>query len=130
MADGRVDIAIRILPQQIPDGRAAGVFKRNLALGARGIKDKRKDCILTDVLGNILLGVIRPHLFLVDVFFKDVAEDIRINFVVGAQRAFVQMPLVLVKVVEDALEGLVGNGDVLAVALGLFEFMLIEQAAV
>ena len=69
-------------------------------------------------------------MFLVDVFLKDVAEDIRINFVVGAQRAFVQMPLVLVKVIEDALEGLVGNGDILTVALGLFEFMLIEQAAV
>jgi hypothetical protein len=36
----------------------------------------------------------------------------------------------LVEVVEDALEGFVGNGDVLAVAFGLFEFVDVEEAAV
>ena len=40
------------------------------------------------------------------------------------------MPLVLIEVIEDALEGFVGNLDVLAVAFGLFEFMHVEQAAV
>ena len=46
------------------------------------------------------------------------------------ERAFVEMPLVLIEVVEDALEGFVGNLDVLAVAFGLFELMHVEQAAV
>jgi hypothetical protein len=69
-------------------------------------------------------------LFLVDVLLEDVTEDIGIDLVVGAERAFVQMPLVSVEIIEDALEGLVGNLDVLAVALGLFEFVHVEQAAV
>jgi hypothetical protein len=59
-------------------------------------------------------------LLLVDVFLEDVAEDIGIDLVVGAERAFVQMPLVLVEIIEDALERFVGNLDVLAVAFGLF----------
>ncbi len=40
------------------------------------------------------------------------------------------MPLVFIEVIEDAFERLVGDLDVLAVALGLFEFMYVEQTAV
>ena len=40
------------------------------------------------------------------------------------------MPLVGVEVIEHALEGLVGNLDGLAVALGFFEFMHVEETTV
>jgi hypothetical protein len=42
-------------------------------------------------------------LFLVDVLLEDIAEDVGVDFVVGAERSFVEMPLVLVEVVEDEL---------------------------
>src|ERR1035437_5160138 len=42
----------------------------------------------------------------------------------------IQNPVPPLKEVEDALEGFVGNLDVLAVALRLFKFMHVEQAAV
>ena len=75
-------------------------------------------------------GVIRPHLFLVDVFLEDIAEDIWVDLVVFAQWALIKMPLVFVEVVEDTFEGFVGNRDGFTVALRLFEFMYVEQAAV
>src|SRR5450756_2947390 len=51
-----------------PYGRAVGIFKSDLALGAGGVEQKRDDGVLADVFGDVLLRVIRPHLFLVDVF--------------------------------------------------------------
>ena len=77
-------------------------FQRRLALGAGGIEQERQDGVLADVFGDVLLRVIRPHLLLVDVFLEDVAEDVGIDFVVGAKRAFIEMPLILVEVIEDA----------------------------
>ena len=106
------------------------IFEKYINQKQMGAYYTKEDSIFADVFGDVLLRVIRPHLFLVDVFLEDVAEDIGIDLVVGAKRAFVQMPLVLVEVIEDALEGFVGNLDVLAVAFGPFEFMHVEQAAV
>ena len=130
MPNGGIDVAIGIFAEQIPDGRAGGVFKSHLALGTGGVEQERENGALADVFGDVLLRVIRPHLFLVDVFLEDVAEDIGIDFIVVAERAFVEMPLVLIEIIEDALERFVGNLDVLAVAFGLFKFMHVEQAAV
>ena len=98
VTDGGVDVAVGIFEEQIPDGRAFGIFKGHLALGAGGIEQEWQDGVLADVFGDVLLRVIRPHLFLVDVFLEDVAEHVGIDFVVGAERAFVQVPLVLVEV--------------------------------
>lgn len=55
----------------------------------RRIKQERNNRILADVFGDIFFGVVRPHLFLVDVLLKDVAQHIRVNFVLVAERAIV-----------------------------------------
>ena len=81
MADGRIDVAVGILAEEIPDGGTGGIFKCDPALGLGGFKKEGKDGVLADVFGNVFLGVIRPHLFLVDVFLEDVAEDVGIDFV-------------------------------------------------
>jgi len=130
MPHGGIDVAIWIFTKQIPEGRTVGIFKGHFALGAGGVEQERENGVLADVFSDVLLRVIRPHLFLVDVFLEDVTKDIGIDLVVGAERAFIKMPLVLIKIIENALKGFVGNMDVLAVAVGLFKFMHVEQAAV
>ena len=77
-------------------------------------------------MGDVLLCVIGPHLLLVDVLLEDVAQDIRVDLVVGTQRALVEVPLILVKVVEDTLEGLIRDLDL---RVADFDRMLLEQAA-
>ena len=57
----------------------------------------------------ILFGVVGTHLFLVDVFLKDVAEDIRVDLVIVPQGTVVKVPLVLLKKLEKLLECLVGD---------------------
>ena len=103
--DGRIDVAVGVVLQQIPDRRALGVLERDLALRRGGVEQERDHRVLADVLGDVLLRVVGPHLLLVDVLLEDVAEHIGVDLVVGAQRALVEMPLVLVEEVEDALEG-------------------------
>ena len=111
--DGGVDVAVGVVAQEVPDGRAVGVLEGDLAFGAGGIEEERDHRVLADVLGDVLLRVVGPHLLLVDVLLEDVAEDVGVDLVVGAQRALVEVPLVVVEEVEDALERLVGNLDVL-----------------
>ena len=64
---------------------------------------------LADVLGDVFLGVVGPHLLLVDVLLEDVAEHVGVDLVVGAQGALVEVPVVRVEEVEELLEGLVGD---------------------
>lgn len=92
MADGGVNVAVGIFAEQIPDGWASGVLKRHLTLGPGGVEQEGQDGTPGNVFGDVFRRVIRPHLLLVDVFFEDVTEDIGINFVVSAERAFVEMP--------------------------------------
>ena len=126
--DGGVDVAVGVVAQQVPDGRAVGILEGDLALGAGGVEQERDDRVLADVFGDVFLGVVRPHLLLVDVLLEDVAEHVGVDLVVGAQRALVEVPLVLVEEVEDALEGLVGNLDVWR--MRCFELVHLEEAAV
>ena len=70
---------------------------------------------LADVLGDVLLGVVGPHLLLVDVLLEDVAQHVGVDLVVGPQRALVEVPVVAVEELEELLEGGVGDVDVLAV---------------
>ena len=69
------------------------VFEGDLHLAARH-RTGRQDRVLADVFGDVLLGVVRAHLLLVDVLLEDVAEHVGIDLVVGAQRALVEVPLV------------------------------------
>jgi hypothetical protein len=148
--DGRVYVAVGIDAKQVPYGSrssrgnealtldrqrirmslvtsAATHLKGCLAHLAGGVKQEGDDRVPAHVAGDVLLGVIRTNLFLIDVFLEDEAQDIGIDFVVGAERAFVQMPLVLIEVIEDALEGPVENLNGLP---SLLDDVFLEEAAI
>ena len=83
--------------------------------------------VFCDVLGNVFLRVVGPHLLLIDVLLKDVTQNVGVDLVVGPQRAFVEMPLVAIEVIKEFLERLIGNRDICVLLLQLVN---IEQAAV
>src|SRR5262245_35997339 len=91
------------------------------------VEQIRDDRIFRNILGDVLLGVVGSYLFLVDVFLKDIAEDIGGDFAVVAQRPCVDMPIVLAKKVEELPECLVGNVDTGVLLLQRVE---LEQAAI
>ena len=107
-----------------------GFSKAILHFARRPVEEKRENRVLTDVVGDILLGVVGAHLLLVNVFLEDKAKDSRIDFFVRAQRALIEVPLPIVKVIEDRLKGFIRNLDGLAVAFGFFQFVYVKQAAV
>ena len=72
---------VRIFAKELPDGRAIGVDKRHLTLGMSSIEEKREDGIFANIFSNIFLRIIRPHLFLIDVFFENISKDVGIDFV-------------------------------------------------
>ena len=76
---------------------------------AGGVKERRNYCVFADILRDVLFGVVRAHLFLVDVFFKDVAEDIGVNLGVVSQGLLIKVPLVRFKEVEKLLKCSVSN---------------------
>ena len=84
-----------------------GFSKAILHLGRAASNRNDSTRVLTDVFGDFFLGVISPHLLLINVFFEYIAEHIGVDFVPLAQRAFVQVPLPLTEEIEDALERLV-----------------------
>jgi hypothetical protein len=94
----------------------------------RGVEEERDNRILADVLGDIVLRVLRPHLFLVNVLFEDVTEDVGVDLVVPLEGALVEAPVVGVEEREELLERLMGNLDRCAVKL--FDLVGHEDAAV
>jgi hypothetical protein len=56
------------------------------------------------------------------------SEHVGVDLVVGKQRAFIQMPLVLVEVIKDVLEHLIGNLDF--IALTFCNVMPLKHAAI
>ena len=127
MLDGSIDVAVGIVAQMSPNRRPAGIVESHFALCLGRIEQEGDHRVLGDVFGDVLFGVVGPHLLLVDVFFKDVAKDIGVDLVVIAQRTFIEVPLIAVEIGKDALESLVRDGDVWT---ALFNRMLLEQAAV
>ncbi len=124
-ADGLVDVAVGVVAEQPPD--LALRLEGDACTSCAAVEEERQDRVLADVLSDVLLRVVGPHLLLVDVLLEDVAEHIGVDLVVVAQRAVVEMPVVVVEEVEDALEGLVGDVDVAVAAL---ESVDLEEAAV
>ena len=125
VADGRVEVAVGVFLQQPP--YAPGGREGDGALLFGAIKEEGDDGVAADVAGDVLFGIVGAHLLLVDILFEDVAEHVGVDFVVVAQGAVVEMPLVGVEEGKDLFEGLVGNVDVGMVAL---EVMDVEEAAV
>ena len=75
----------------------------------RRIEEVGDDRALADVLRDVFLGVVGPHLLLVDVLLKDVAEHVGIDLVVVAKRSRIEVPIPLVEEGKQPLEGRVGD---------------------
>src|SRR5690242_1554796 len=93
--DGGVDVAVGIILEKLPDRVLA--LKRDAARLSCHIEKRRNDGALADVTGDVLFGVVRTHLFLVDVLLEDVAEDVRVNFIPFPRGPVVKGPVVSVE---------------------------------
>jgi hypothetical protein len=125
VADGGIDVAVGIVAEQPPHG-AIGLEGYG-ALLPGGVEQIWQDCILGNVLGDVFLGVVRTHLFLVDVLLEDVADHIGVDLVVGAEGPLIKMPAIVIKEVEELFECLVRNVDVGILFLKLVN---LEEAAI
>ena len=92
------------------------------------------DAALGQVAGDFGPGVVGAKGFLVDVFFKDIAQHIGVDFVGVAAGRVVQMPGEGGKHLEDADEGRVGDAQAAAqpgLMLGIqLQLVVQEQPAV
>ena len=125
VAYGGVDVAVGVFLQQTPD--AAVRPEGHGAFLPRRVEQEGDDRVAGDIAGDVLLGVVGPHLLLVDVLLEDVAEHIRVDLVVLPAGALVEMPAIFVEEVEDPLEGGVGDADVGVVPL---QVVYVEEATV
>ena len=120
-----VEIPIRGVRQQPP--HPALWRERDGACLFRSVEQKWDDGVAADVAGDVFLRIVRPHLFLVDVLLENVAEHVRVDLVVVAERAVVEMPVVRVEKRENLFKRLVGNVNLRVV---LLQIMHLEQTAV
>ena len=125
MSDGRIDVSVRVVAQQSP--HSAAWRERHGTRFPGRVEKERNNRAPRDVPGDVLLGVVRAHLLLVDVLLEDIAQDVGIDLVVVSGGPFVQVPLVAVEEVEYPLERLVRYAYLLVV---LFKFVNVEQPAV
>ena len=92
------------------------------------MEQERENAVTTDVLGDVLLRVVRAHLStIVDVLLEDIAEDVWVDVPSRSGQPVVEMPMPLVEEREELLEDLVGNVDV---AIAGFDLVFGEHAAV
>ena len=88
----------------------------------------RNDGVLADVFGDVFFGVVRPHLFLVDEFFEDVAEHVGVDFLAARQRSVVKVPIPLAEKGKEFFKCRIS--DIQRLAVFLLQFVLREQSAV
>src|SRR5581483_10700826 len=110
MAHGAVDIAVWIVANQPPCGTFGPEGDGTLFLSS--FEQEWDNRVARDVTGDVLLGLIRAHLFLIYLLLENVAEHVGIDFVVGAEWALVKMPLIGIKEVEQPFKSIVGDSDV------------------
>ena len=91
------------------------------------VQDKPVDGPLAKVFGDFRAGVVGAKGLLVDVLLKDVAEDIRVDFVVLAAGRVVEVPGIALKQGKEVFESLVRDVDLRPPLLHRMEK---EQAAV
>ena len=128
MPHGGVQVAVGIVFQLPPERRVwLEVGSTILLRLQRRIEQVGNDRVLADVVGDVLLGVVGPHLLLVDVLLENVAQHVGVDLVPGSERSRIEMPVVLIEERKEPLEGFVGDVDVGMLAL---QFMHVEQAAV
>src|SRR5690606_28287307 len=113
MSHRRIDVAVRDSNQPIPQRMVT--LGRHLVGFPRLITEEGDYGVLAEVLGSVLFGVVRAHLLLIDVLLEDVAQYIRVDLVVVMQRTFIQMPVVLVKEVEQFFKSFILNLERFAV---------------
>ena len=85
---GGVDVGFATVLQQ---GPSQGI-ERGGVFGTNFTQQRRNDGVLADVFGDVFLGVVRPHLLLVDELLEDVAQHVGVDLLTALERALVQMP--------------------------------------
>src|ERR1043166_145913 len=113
MTNGFIDVAVRIALQELPYGMVA--FEGDLTFLARSFKQERDNRVLADVLGDVLLRVVRAHLLLIDVLLEDIAEHIGIDLVITTKRAFIKMPLICIEELKHFFKSHIANFNRFAV---------------
>src|SRR5262249_2371332 len=123
--DRLIYVLVRIIPQQPPERRV--LLKGNSTFLLAGVEQVGNHSIFGNVLGDIFLGVVSPHLLLVDILLENVTQHVVIDFSVVAQGARVEMPVVLIKEGKEPLKRLIGNVDANVL---LLQRVQLEQATV
>ena len=49
---------------------------------------------ITEIFGNLRTGIVSTESFLVDILFKDISQNIGVNFVIASPRSVVKVPRV------------------------------------
>ena len=125
--NGIVNIPARVSLKQVPDGGIA--FKSDFASLARRVEKERNNRVLADILGDVFWGIVCAHFLpFIHIFLENIAEDIGIDFVIVAQRPFIEVPLILLKEREEPVKRLIG--DVNGFAVLLLDVMALKNAAV
>ena len=103
-------------------------FQDSRASFRRFVKKERQNTVLSDVVGDVLFGIIRPHFgAVIDVFFKDVSDHVRVDVASVAVIGGIQVPLPFIEEGENILKRFVIDLDVIVFS---FQFMDIEETAV
>src|SRR5690348_12842983 len=74
-------------------------------------EDQVVDGVLTEVFGNLWSGIVSPKKFLVNIFFKDIAEYMRTEFVILTARSVVQIPGVVREKRQQIFKSDIGYAD-------------------
>ena len=92
------------------------------------VEQKGQYGIFADVVGDVFLGVISPHgRPVVDVLLEDVTDHVRVDIASAGLYPVIQVPVPLVKEIEDFLKRLVADVDLLKLP---FQLVHVEQAPV
>jgi hypothetical protein len=83
-------------------------------IGFRLVQEMRQSRTATDILGNVFFRIVGAVFFLsglieVDILFKDVAQNVRIDLVTQFVFAVIEMPVEPLKELEDAVEYRIRN---------------------
>src|SRR5947209_7050951 len=76
-------------------------WNRRIVSSVDTFQDQRIDGTLTEIVGNLGTGVVSAKRLLVDILLKDIAEDVRIEFIVFARGGIVQIPGIVPEETED-----------------------------
>ncbi|MDR4498507.1 MAG: hypothetical protein MRK02_11400 [Candidatus Scalindua sp.] len=89
---------------------------------------ERDDGVFADIIRYILFGIVRTHgCAVIDIFFKNVSYDIRINITSCRFNSCIKVPVPLAKEVEYPFEGVVPDLNLFKLP---FQYVDVKKAAI